>query len=106
MGDTASWATRQATFIIRGHDLAERARGEVKRASEIAAFGTGWVATVRHLEISSVDGAPWGPDLLIATNVPAKAERAGKTEQLRTLPKARKAVARAGAHIVLVPLTV
>lgn len=49
-------------------------------------------AMVRQLETSSVDDALDVLDLLIATNLPAKAERAGKAEQLRTFPKPRKAV--------------
>ncbi|MGW0449786.1 Tn3 family transposase [Streptosporangium sandarakinum] len=46
---------------------------------------------MRQLEISSVDDALDALDLLIATNLLAKAERAGKAEQLHTFPKLRKA---------------
>ncbi|MFF0520830.1 hypothetical protein ACFYTC_19135 [Actinomadura nitritigenes] len=42
------------------------------------------LATVRHLETASIDDAL---DLLITSNLLAKAERAGEAEQLRTLPK-------------------
>ncbi|MET9248024.1 DUF4158 domain-containing protein [Nonomuraea sp. NPDC003709] len=47
--------------------------------------GATLLATVRHLETSSVDDALDVLDLL------ARAERAGKAEQLRTFPKLRKA---------------
>ncbi|MFB9681776.1 Tn3 family transposase [Streptosporangium vulgare] len=46
---------------------------------------------MRHLETSSVDDALDVLDLLITSNLPARAERAGKAEQLRTFPKLRKA---------------
>jgi hypothetical protein len=46
------------------------------------------LATVRHLETSSVDDALDVLDLLITSNLLA---RAGKAEQLRTFPKLRKA---------------
>ncbi|MGN9787952.1 Tn3 family transposase [Nonomuraea sp. ZG12] len=49
------------------------------------------LATVRHLETSSVDDALDVLDLLITSNLLARAERAGKAEQLRTFPKLRKA---------------
>ncbi|MGW4476111.1 DUF4158 domain-containing protein [Nonomuraea sp. NPDC004354] len=45
------------------------------------------LATVRHLETASVDDALDVLDLLISANLLARAERAGKTEQLRTFPK-------------------
>ncbi|MBN6057712.1 Tn3 family transposase, partial [Nonomuraea sp. RK-328] len=53
--------------------------------------GATLLATVRHLETSSVDDALDVLDLLIATHLLARAERAGKAEQLRTFPKLRKA---------------
>jgi TnpA family transposase len=49
------------------------------------------LATVRHLETSSVDDALDVLNLLITTNLLARAERAGKEEKLRTLPKLRRA---------------
>ncbi|GAB2859000.1 Tn3-like element Tn3 family transposase [Actinocorallia aurea] len=49
------------------------------------------LATVRHLETSSVDDALDVLDLLVASELLAKAERAGKAEQLRSLPKLRSA---------------
>ncbi|MFF4779219.1 Tn3 family transposase [Microtetraspora fusca] len=49
------------------------------------------LATVRHLETASIDDALDVLDLLITSNLLAKAERAGKAEQLRTLPKLRSA---------------
>ncbi|GGQ35927.1 transposase [Streptosporangium pseudovulgare] len=49
------------------------------------------LATVRHLETSSVDDALDVLDLLITSNLLARAERAGKAEQPRTFPKLRKA---------------
>lgn len=49
------------------------------------------LATVRHLETSSVDDALDVLDLLITSNLLARAERAGKAEQLRTFPKLRSA---------------
>jgi hypothetical protein len=55
------------------------------------------LATVRHLETASIDDALDVLDLLITSNLLAKAERAGKAEQLRTLPKLRSA-ARHGAR--------
>lgn len=48
-------------------------------------------ATVRHMETASIDDALDVPDLLITSNLLAKAERAGKAEQSRTLPKLRSA---------------
>ncbi|MER5324599.1 DUF4158 domain-containing protein [Streptosporangium roseum] len=53
--------------------------------------GATLLATVRHLETASVDDALDVLDLLIATNLLARAERAGKAEQLRTFPKLRLA---------------
>lgn len=44
-----------------------------------------------HLETASVDDALDVLDLLISSNLLARAERAGKAEQLRTFPKLRKA---------------
>ncbi|WP_431933819.1 hypothetical protein [Nonomuraea jabiensis] len=41
---------------------------------------------MRRLETSSVDDALDVLDLLIASNLLARAERAGKAEQLRTFP--------------------
>lgn len=49
------------------------------------------LATVRHLESASVDDALDVLDLLISANLLARAERAGKAEQLRTFPKLRSA---------------
>ncbi|MGW0447946.1 Tn3 family transposase [Streptosporangium sandarakinum] len=49
------------------------------------------LATVRHLETSSVDDTLDVLDLLITSNLLARAERAGKAEQLRTFPKLRSA---------------
>ncbi|WP_344948297.1 Tn3 family transposase [Sphaerisporangium flaviroseum] len=49
------------------------------------------LATVRHLETSSVDDALDVLDLLITSNLLARAERADKAEQLRTFPKLCKA---------------
>lgn len=45
------------------------------------------LATVRHLETSSVDDVLDVLDLLISSNLLARAERAGKVEQLRTFPR-------------------
>jgi hypothetical protein len=45
------------------------------------------LATVRHLETASTDDALDVLDLLISSNLLAKAERAGKAEQMRTLPQ-------------------
>ncbi|WP_433258555.1 hypothetical protein ACQPYK_23895 [Streptosporangium sp. CA-135522] len=53
--------------------------------------GATLLATVRQLETSSVDDALDVLDLLITSNLLARAERAGKAEQLRTFPKLRKA---------------
>ncbi|WP_155342708.1 hypothetical protein [Acrocarpospora pleiomorpha] len=53
--------------------------------------GATLLATVRHLETSSVDDALDVLDLLITSHLLARAERAGKAEQLRTFPKLRKA---------------
>ncbi|MBA9005696.1 hypothetical protein HNR21_004578 [Actinomadura cellulosilytica] len=49
------------------------------------------LATVRHLETSSIDDALDVLDLLVTSNLLARAEREGKAEQLRTLPKLRSA---------------
>ncbi|MFD0684603.1 DUF4158 domain-containing protein [Actinomadura fibrosa] len=49
------------------------------------------LATVRHLETASIDDTLDVLDLLITSNLLARAERAGKAEQLRTLPKLRLA---------------
>ncbi|YCK40767.1 hypothetical protein ACNF49_43920 [Actinomadura sp. ATCC 39365] len=48
------------------------------------------MGTVWYLETSSVDDALDVLDLLITFNLLPGAERAGKTEQLRTFPKLRK----------------
>lgn len=48
-------------------------------------------ATVWHLETASVDDTLDVLDPLITSNLLAKAERAGKAEQLRTLPRLRSA---------------
>ncbi|PRX45336.1 Tn3 transposase DDE domain-containing protein [Nonomuraea fuscirosea] len=53
--------------------------------------GATLLATVRHLETASVDDALDVLDLLISSNLLARAERAGKAEQLRTFPRLRKA---------------
>lgn len=49
------------------------------------------LATVRHLETSSVDDALDVLDLLVTSHLLARAERAGRAEQLRTLPRLRSA---------------
>ncbi|MER7361079.1 hypothetical protein [Nonomuraea wenchangensis] len=46
---------------------------------------------MRHLETASVDDALDVLDLLISSNLPARAERAGQAEQLRTFPRLRRA---------------
>lgn len=48
------------------------------------------LATVRHLETTSIDDALDVLDLLVTSNLLARAERAGKAEQLRTLPNRRE----------------
>ncbi|MET8992306.1 hypothetical protein ACFYUK_47395 [Nonomuraea wenchangensis] len=46
---------------------------------------------MRHLETASVDDALDVLDLLISSNLLARAERAGEAEQLRTFPRLRRA---------------
>ncbi len=53
--------------------------------------GATLLATVRHLETASVDDALDVLDVLISSKLLARAERAGKAEQLRTFPKLRRA---------------